>query len=268
MSHSSQASNESGEPTPGNPDWKIWQKAEVVQSFASRRENMPGVQMEIEILHKLIRRVKHRQPRVLDVGCGQGFWLRQVLGVRPEAVCVGQDGSAAMLSSAKEQFEAMGVKATWCESDFNDAGWVKSLPGGTYDLIVSGLAIHHSEDADKRRVYGQIFDLLNPGGLFVNIEHVASPGIFGERLFDWAWAVYDHSLKVAKGEQIDLMTVYNERVNSIRKKVDKLTLPGVQLGWLREIGFVDADCYGQYLQVAVLAGYKPPVDAEYVGQEG
>lgn len=249
-------------------DWKIWQKPEVVKNFASRRENMPGVQMEIEVVQKLVKRIKSRSPRVLDVGCGLGFWLKQVVAVRPQAICVGQDGSAAMLASAKENFDAMGVKATWCESDFNNADWVKSLPAGKFDIIVSGLAIHHSQDVDKKRIYGQIFDLLAPGGLFVNVEHVASATSFGESLFDWAWAQYDHSLRQAKGEMVDVQTVFAERVNSDRKKVDKLTRPGVQLDWFREIGFADADCYGQYLQVAVLAGFKPPVDAAYVGQEG
>jgi hypothetical protein len=40
-------------------------------------------------------------------------------------------------------------------------------------------------------------------------------------------------------------------------KSDKLLSMETQLGWLREIGFLDVDCYWKWLEMALLMGYKP-----------
>jgi hypothetical protein len=40
-------------------------------------------------------------------------------------------------------------------------------------------------------------------------------------------------------------------------KSNKILDMNVQLGWLKEIGFVDVDCYWKWLELALLIGYKP-----------
>jgi tRNA (cmo5U34)-methyltransferase len=81
--------------------------------------------------------------------------------------------------------------------------------------------------------------VLEHGGVFANFEHVASPS---ERLHLAFYA--------AIGEPLE-----NEDPS------DRLLDVESQLAWLREIGFVDVDCYWKWLEMALLIGVKPTATA-------
>lgn len=179
----------------------------------------------------LLEHVPRDARRILDLGTGDGRLLALLQVDRPEASGVGLDFSQLMLTAARERFDG-DERVELVRHDL-----AEPLPAlGRFDAVVSSMAIHHLEHERKRSLYGEVLALLRPGGLFANFEHVASPS---------------HRLHLAFFAAID-EPIENEDPS------DRLLDVETQLGWLRELGFDDVDCYWKWLEMALLIGVRPP----------
>ena len=110
--------------------------------------------------------------RVCDVGCGPGTLGQRLLGEFPELSMICSDGSPDMLNLARERLKDYGERASYIQADFGRDGWTADLPS---DLngVISARAIHNLRKLKPiGRVYKDIFDILRPGGFFMNIERV------------------------------------------------------------------------------------------------
>jgi tRNA (cmo5U34)-methyltransferase len=168
--------------------------------------------------------------RVLDLGTGDGRLLALLAETLPEIEAVAIDSSPLMLAAARERLGADG------RFELLDHDLKRPLPDlGGFDAVVSGLAIHHLEHERKRSLYGEVLALLAPGGVFANYEHVASPT---RRLHLAFFAAIEEPLECEDPS-------------------DRLLDVETQLGWLRDLGFEDVDCYWKWRELAILAGVSP-----------
>jgi ubiquinone/menaquinone biosynthesis C-methylase UbiE len=240
--------------------WQVWQNAEVAGRFVdTRRGGMLGADEQFRTMLDLLRYVRSESLTVLDIGCGDGVVLETLMRAYPVSRAVAFDGSPAMLEKAQVRFEELGLFAglvEFVEGDFDRPDWRQRLPIRTYDAIVSAFAIHHSEDDRKRALYAEIFEMLRPGGLFLNIEHVASATPLGEELFERAYAETLAGFRRSRGIETSPEEVYRELNVRPDKSANRLSPVEEQLRWLREIGFRDVDCYWKQYELAVLAGFR------------
>ena len=167
--------------------------------------------------------------RVLDLGTGDGRLLALVGREHPDTQAVAIDFSPTMLEAARKRFAGESSKSLVAHN-LDDP-----LPAlGKFDAVVSCFAIHHLVHERKRALYAEIHDLLNAGGVFCNLEHVASP-----------------TPRLHK-EFLERIGFTVESEDPSNKLLDIET----QMGWLREIGFVDVDCHWKWRELALLAGRR------------
>lgn len=233
----------------------VWQSDALARKWLSGVRSAIPLQAErLGVTVRLLAMNGRPVRRFLDLGCGDGVVGAAVLSRWPDAQGVFLDFSPAMLDAARAKLD---TRHTFVHDDYGDPAWAARIAAhGPFDAIVSGFSIHHQEDDRKHAIYREIFDLLEPGGMFVNIEHVASATPWGSRCFgeDFVDALYAHH--VAHGTTRTRQEVADEFYNRPDMAANRLAPVEQQLGWLRDIGYTDADCYSKHFELCVFGGRK------------
>jgi tRNA (cmo5U34)-methyltransferase len=206
-----------------------WLNIEHTAAYLARADKLPHRKEGEQVLESLVPK---DAKRILDLGAGDGRTIALAMQKASEAQCVAVDFSEPMLRKIRKRF-ANDNRVKILKLDLNKL--LPALELGEFDVVVSSLAIHHLPDDRKKELYQEIFDLLGSGGVFCNLEHVSSPS---------------NRIHLKFLNEIGMTPESEDPSNRL---LDVET----QLHWLRQIGFVDVDCYWKWLEVALLAGYKP-----------
>jgi len=200
-----------------------WGDSEKAVGYLGRIGTLPPRTAGEDVLRSLLPVDVHS---VLDLGCGDGRLAALVIEERPAVDYVlGLDSSLPMLDHARRRFaETKEVEVQ--QWDLGDS--IASF--GSFDVIVSGFAIHHLRDERKQDLYSEAARQLRPSGLFANLEVVASstPELHAEFL-------------ALIGREAD-------------DPEDRLVDIESQLGWMRNAGLTQVDCFWRWRGFALLAG--------------
>ena len=209
-----------------SPQANSWTSPKKALEYLQRADTIPH---RVEGEATLLEFIPPSAKKVLDLGSGAGRLMGLVKSLLPQAEFVALDYSPAMI----EHFHAAFPGEDRVQLVTHDMQ--NPLPAlGAFDAVVSSFAIHHLTHNRKRGVYAEVFDLLATGGVFCNLEHVASPS---------------EALHLEFLEKTGLRPDQEDAEN---KLLDLET----QLQWLREIGFTDVDCHWKWREFALLAGVK------------
>lgn len=238
--------------------YTVWKREDLSKRYLEGvRSAIPLADYQIEIILLLIQKVKPRLNMFLDLGCGDGVLGKAILSKYPNAQGVFVDFSAPMIEAAHKKIPKNNKKLFFITEDYGKPSWINSVKQfGKFDVIVSGLSIHHQADKRKKEIYKEIFNLLNPGGLFLNLEHVSSPSRWLRHLFDEFFIDCLYKYHCAMGSVMSHKEIAKKHYNNPLKKANILAPVETQCAWLRGIGFKNVDCYLKIFELALFGGIK------------
>lgn len=193
---------------------------------AQIREMVPRYE---EIHDTLVALLGLRPPkRFLDLGAGTGYTMRRVLEAFPATTAVGLDVSSEMLGRARQRLAGLDDRADMRESDIASPEIV-----GSYDAIVSILAVHHLYPDEKRHLFSRIWEHIEPGGIFVLADYFRPAMHRLSELYDLPAEPDPHE---AEHDHPDTTAEH--------------------LGWLTAAGFAAVDVVWKYDDVGVLVAWR------------
>jgi tRNA (cmo5U34)-methyltransferase len=180
---------------------------------------------------------------ILDIGAGTGLMSAFFHEKYPDAKITLVDISADMLKKAEERFNG-NENIEFLNADFATV----ELTDDHYDLVVSGLAIHHLPNPLKKQLFGKIANTLNTGGWFINADQVLGANEVAEKIYTENWKNHvNNSIHLEEQEKQSAF----ERI-----KVDIMAPLKDQLEWIEAAGLKNASCYYQYYNFVVFAANK------------
>ncbi|WP_330264498.1 class I SAM-dependent methyltransferase [Streptomyces griseorubiginosus] len=149
-------------------DWQAWQ-----ESWDRQQEwYMPDREERFRVMLDMVEALVGPEPRILDLACGTGSITARLLARFPDATSTGVDLDPALLTIARGTFEGDG-RVTLVEADLTDPRWPSRLPQESYDAVLTATALHWLRREPLAELYGRIAQLVRPGGVFLNADHMS-----------------------------------------------------------------------------------------------
>lgn len=190
--------------------------------------------------------------KVLDLGCGDGIVIYELLKVDSSLNATLIDGSEDMLIKAKERFKECQNLHFICASFQEIIN--ETIISENYDFVVSSMATHHLSMKEKTDLFKTIYSHLNFGGYFLNTDVILAPS---DTLEDWylqlwkQWIDERKAILEIEGQNYD--DVIRRYKDNTDNKPDSLSS---QLESLKTIGFKDVDCFYKYGIFSMYGGKK------------
>jgi SAM-dependent methyltransferase len=160
--------------TPHTLDTAAWQESWDRQQEAY----MPDREERIAAMLDTVEAVAESpEPRLLDLAGGTGTITLRALARFPRLHATVVDLDPVLLTIAESTFleraldpaaDRVGVIA----ANLHDPSWAAALPHKPYDAVLTATALHWLPPERLTVLFGEIRDVLRPGGVFINADHL------------------------------------------------------------------------------------------------
>jgi SAM-dependent methyltransferase len=223
-----------------------WTEPDRVEEYVTRNDAEPDEREEgYKVMLSCIPFNADAKFRVLDIGSGTGTLAMMVLDAFPNAEAVGFELSEPMMDYGRKRMARFGNRFSYFVGDFADGELPADLPG-SFDVAVAARSIHHLPPESKAKLYKAIYQHLNPGGAFFNVDQVGAND-------DFLHGLYRQANAYLKGERPDRTNMPPRRPPTPSHFWDPLS---DHMQFLRDAGFVSPDCIWKRNGHTVLGGFK------------
>jgi len=236
--------------TKQQPPEEAWENRGFIEKWDEQSDRERGIrEMQMRTAVFMIPHPKEQAIRVLDVGAGYGALAAAILEDRPNASAVCMDGSEEMLKLGRERNGKFAGRIEFVLGSLDSLDWFKVL-SGSFDAVVSARALHHLTHEQRRKLFRDAYNLLRPGGCFINADSFKAPSEdmraryrkTRQRWIDGP-SGKPGAEKPPSRERLPHGTHYNGLMEE-------------ELGGLRAAGFHDVDCFWKFTNYGVYGGYR------------
>lgn len=210
---------------------------------------------QLEMLLAIVEDAFEPGKTMLDLGYGSGLVESMIFERMPHAQIVGIENSEAMMALAAERLKPYPFHFIPVRYDLTELssilGPASPLPRQHYQIVFSVQTLHRLTPEQLQGTYLTVYDILDPGGLFLLLDRVTvtTPGLWSAYRSLWRLLESQPDAKLNEGE------TYAEYLQRLTERGDFPISLEDHLRWLQNAGF-EAACLHLHTDHALIAARK------------
>lgn len=150
------------------PRWRGW----LDRWDRQQEAYLPVREDRFDVMCTVVAALHGESAHVLDLACGPGSISQRFLTRFPRARSTGIDVDPVLLALGERVLGDLGGRLRLVHGDLTDPGWPDLLPGGAVDAVLTTTALHYLTPGQLARLYRQLAELLAPGAVLLNGDHM------------------------------------------------------------------------------------------------
>jgi SAM-dependent methyltransferase len=152
-------------------DWHGW----LQRWDAQQTGYLPNREDRFNAMLDVLEALLPPQFVAVDLASGPGSISQRLLTRFPQARCIAVDLDPLLLAIGQGALGTLGGRLRWVDADLNQEGWTEALGEPAVDAVLSTTALHWLPAEHLIRLYRQLGELIRPGGVFLNGDHMKFP---------------------------------------------------------------------------------------------
>lgn len=193
-----------------------------------------------KIIYELLPGDKNQNYKVLDLGCGNGVLSEIVLQKLPNSYITGFDITDEMLKAYEQKISQYTKNYKLIQGDYK----IDSI-GDSYDVILTGMTLHHLNWEDRKLFYQKLFKSSNKNAIYISNDIIIDEDIDVKEYQYLLWKQF------MKDQGEDPSFWYEKHIQK-----DFPIILSDHFDWLKKAGFEQSACFWRMYNFAITRAIK------------